>query len=368
MASAMSESRSAYAPRDVLNAPAISAGIGRRSRERNDPEAVAAWLANHFYRHVVGNLQAAEPALQAITSLAQAARWFSPAPVPGWVAQKLKNPSPAASLWWVDPAGAEVLALESRLVEFLGSRQGTALEGKLMRVNCPQALALSAAEHAAIESDLATGWREHQPTAVQQVGHPSAAQGSFVELLRDSPALRAEMAFESQSMRHCLGQFSDRRLLQGGYGGHYADACEAGKLRLFSYRTGSNQPHITISANVLDDGRLAIDQIKGKQNRPPIARYGAEVQAFLNFLPTDDHTSPDAAAMGLVRLAGGWRHVSQLDDPADQLQAAHWYPALVRDMPRPSVLVQWLVAARQPALLRGLALASHVAAALEPPQ
>src|SRR5260370_38069032 len=83
------------------------------------------------------------------------------------------------------------------------------------------------------------------------------------------------------------------------YGEHYAEACEQGRLRLFSYRTGTAQPRITVSAQVRDDGRLRIDQIKGKQNRPPIARYLADVLALLNHLDTDGEAPADALAMGI---------------------------------------------------------------------
>jgi len=292
---------------------------------------------------------------------------FEPAALPGWVGERLDNnkrSQPVQPLWWLDPAGQHLLEVESRLVEFLGSRQGTPLEGKLMRVNCPQALALWSAEHAAFEAQAHSGWREHRPGAVRPVWQ--GQQGVFVELLPDSPDLRAEMAFESQMMRHCLGQFADRRSLAGGYGERYASACEGRRVRLFSYRTGADQPQprITVSAEVKDDGRLAIDQLKGKQNRPPVERYRDEVLGFLNSLDTVEDTPPDAAGMGLVRLPGGWRPVSEVTDPADQLRLVQRHPALVRDLPNPSALVQWSVAARQPDLLQGLALAPAVACAL----
>jgi len=185
-----------------------------------------------------------------------------------------------------------------------------------------------------------------------------------VEFLADSPQLRAEMAYESQMMRHCLGQFADKRQCSGGYGEHYAAACEAGRLRLFSYRTGQNQPHITLSVAVKEDGRLVVEQIKGKQNRPPIAHYQNEVGAFLNSLPTSEETPPDAAGMGIVRTRNGWVPVTEVRDAADQLALVNRYPALIQQLPAPSVLVQWLVAARHPHLLRDLPLAPPVAQAL----
>ncbi|KRC19661.1 hypothetical protein [Acidovorax sp. Root219] len=360
--------RSMYGARDVVNAPAIRSAIERRSRARNDPEEVRAWLANHFYRHVVGNLQASAPVVQAVTQREQAQALLKPAAVPPWALARLVEASPrhtaapTTALWWVDPEAEAVLALESRLVEFLLSREGTALQGKLQRVTAPQALAQWDEEHAAYEAKAAAGWREHAPDAVAPVWQ--GEQGHFVEFRPDSTHLRAEMAYESQMMRHCLGQFANRRSLGGGYGEHYASACEGGRLRLFSYRTAGNLPHITISAHVREGGRLAIDQIKGKQNRPPIERYQGEVLALLNQLDTCGDAPPDALQMGIVHTSQGWCAVRDVALEADQLRLIQSRPALVRELPAPSVLVQWLVAARDPALLRGLPLAASVAAAL----
>lgn len=360
--------RAGYGARDVINAPALRSAIERRSLERGDPQEVRAWLANHFYRHVVGNLQAPSPALQLVTQREQAQALLRPAPVPPWALVRLGEATPrpgvtaSAPLWWIDPAADAVLALESRLVEFLLSREGTPLQGKLQRVTAPQALALWEREHAAYEAKAAAGWREHQPDAVATVHQ--CEQGQFVEFRPGSEHLRAEMAYESQMMRHCLGQFASRRSLVGGYGERYASACEEGRLRLFSYRSAHQVPHVTISAHVREGGRLAIDQIKGKQNRPPVERYQGEVLALLNQLDTCEETPPDALQMGIVRTARGWCAVRDVVQEGDQLRLVQARPAMVRELPAPTPLVQWLVAARDPDLLQGLPLAASVAAAL----
>lgn len=260
----MAGRRSAYAARDVVNALALKSAIEQRSRARGDSDEVRQWLLNHFYRHVVGNFSAPPPALQPVESVQQAHELFLPLPVPPWLHTRLRLGGGSAPVW-IDSASAALLALEQRLVEFLGSRRGTALDGKLQRVNAPQALALWAAEHAAFESAAAAGWREHQPDAIEL--RWQGRDGQFVELRGDSAQLRTEMAYESQLMRHCLGQFADRQALTGGYGEHYAQACESGALRLFSYRSANQQPHVTIAVSVGGDGRLSVEQIKGKQNR-----------------------------------------------------------------------------------------------------
>jgi len=164
-----------------------------------------------------------------------------------------------------------------------------------------------------------------------------------------------EMAYESQMMQHCLGQFADRSALTGGYGEHYAEACEQGNMRLFSYRSGNAHPHISVSAYVQSDGRLRIDQIKGKQNRPPVERYHADVLALLSQLETDEHTPEDALAIGLVRrpdalCTGGapaWCSARSELSEADLLWLLHAYPNLVDPDRLHTPLLQWLVAARR---------------------
>lgn len=384
----------AYRPRDVVNAPAIKQRIGERSAARGDSQEIAAWLANHFYRHVVGNLDAEPPAVQPLTTQADLLRLHRGGPPPAWALERLREHAarPASGhgagaqahqtpLWWVDPDSAPLLALEGRLLEFLSTRRGTALEGKLQRINCPQALARWTLEHLAFAQRRDSGWAGHQPGAVRAL--LQGQFGIFVEFDAKSPQLRAEMAYESQMMRHCLGQFSERGALRGGYGEHYAEACEQGRLRLFSYRTGTAQPRITVSALVREDGRLRIDQIKGKQNRPPIARYLPDVLALLNHLDADGEAPADALAMGIVHRpahlrdlhaqppAPAWCAAAELHGEAEQLWLLQTHPGLLEQLDIRTPLMQWLVAARRdtvpvavfermprsPALQQALALA-----------
>lgn len=373
-------SAGAYAGRDVINAPDVKRAIVRRSQTRGDPPEIASWLVNHFFRHAIGNFQAEAPTLVKLVSAEQAQRLFQPAAPPEWLTARLRRPAahPTATsvsgavtgqaqantqtLWWLDPAGPALLALEERLLEFLHTRAGTALEGKLARINCPQALALWAMEHAAFEAKTTAGWRDHQPEAITV--RMTTEHGMFVEFVADSPLLRAEMAYESQMMRHCLGQFAQRRALSGGYGERYASECEAGRMRLFSFRTGQQQPHITLNAIATADGHWRIDQIKGKQNRPPVAKYRDAVRDFLNSLDTDDSTPDDAIGIGLLRTRSGWQAAADIVDPLEQVRIVYRHPQLVRELPRPAPLVQWLVAARHPQHLAGLTLLPGVARAL----
>ncbi|ARU03814.1 hypothetical protein CCO03_03155 [Comamonas serinivorans] len=365
-----------YGARDVANAPDIKAAIVRRSAARGDSADVAAWLRSHFYRFVVGNLQAEAPAMQRLDSLDTAQRLLG-INIPVWIKSRLQDngnsPIPQSNIHWIDPESAPVREAELRLVEFLSTRAGTPLAGKLMRVNALQALAQWEAEHQAFEARQLAGWRNHQPQAIRLLWQAPEGGGAFVELRPDSPQLREELAYESQCMRHCVGQFGNRRKLTGGYGEHYAAACEQGRMRLFSYRAGPDhsQPRITLSALVKPDGRLEVEQIKGKQNRPPVAKYHADVLAFLQSLNTCEATPHDALAIDLVRLPSGWTRVADVTGEADQLALFARHPDKLARVIAPSPLVQWLSAARTPdqvlapadgALAQTLQLAGVVAA------
>jgi hypothetical protein len=348
--------RLGYAPRNALNAGELKAGIAERSRARGDGDDIRAWLLNHFYRHVVANFVPA----RTIESLDDARHAFAPAPVPAWVIARFgaapeageeRTAAPLAPVVWVDPVEPSLLALEARLVEFLESRAGTPLAGKLDRINCPQALALWESEHAQMAERIERGWRESRPDALRTL--LELPSGRFVELRHDgdSAPLRAEMAYESYAMRHCLGQFTDRQALTGGYGERYAQAIETGRMRLISFRDAGGQPHVTISMVVHEDGSLEVEQVKGKQNRPPVVRYVNEVVACLNALGTN-HTMPaDCIAIGVVRTPSGWAHIDDVRDTAMQASLVARHPVLFAHLAAPTPAVEWFVAARQPQLL-----------------
>ncbi len=347
----------AYKARDMVNAPAIKQRIRERSLQRGDSQDVTDWLGNHFYRHLVGNFQADAPTLQPVASNADLQALLGRKPAPPWAAERLHKKASGfevPDLWWLEPDAAAVLALEARLVEFLTTRSGTSLQGKLQRINCPQALARWTLEHLAFERKRHAGRHEHRPEAVRDMLRGQL--GSFVEFDGQSAALREEMAYESQMMGHCLGQFAERKQLRGGYGERYAEACEKGRMRLFSYRTGSAQPRITVNTHVREDGLLEIEQIKGKQNRPPIARYVPDVVALLNHLPLNHAVPEDALAMGIVRRpvhllsvtekATPWCAVDDLQTEAEQLWLLQTHPELLSQLClAPSPLMQWLLMA-----------------------
>jgi hypothetical protein len=106
--------------------------------------------------------------------------------------------------------------------------------------------------------------------------------GSWFELLTPGAT-----KYEGSKMSHCVG------------GGSYTVG-EDGTYRIFSLRDAKNEPHVTLSVN---KNSGALDQIKGKQNQPPIAKYQQAVIDLLNQL----HPEPGSAKHDLDRMAIRYR-------------------------------------------------------------
>ena len=342
-----------YAGRNALNAEDLRASIEARSLARGDAPDVRSWLLNHFWRHIVANFEA----VAVIETTDDARRVLRNKPAPAWLAQRFsESPSAGIPIVWIEPENSALLELERRLVEFLSSRRGTPLEGKISRVNCPQALALWKKEHEEMQSRIERGWRQSDERALRTVRE--FPEGRLVEFDGESPLLRAEMAFESYVMRHCVGQFADRRALTGGYGEHYAQAVEQGRVRLLSLRDKRGQPHATISLEVFPGKRPRVEQVKGKQNRPPVERYVEAIILGLEEIGTSLETPADCLNIGIARTDAGWQRMEEITDPDGQAKLVARYPEALSRFRTRSPLAEWIVAARQPAILKDMELAS----------
>ncbi|WP_439896559.1 hypothetical protein [Burkholderia ubonensis] len=93
-------SSASYQPRDVVNAPDIKAAIARRSAERGDPADISAWLANHFFRWIIGGFEQARP-LHSLADYRAVAGADQPAPE--WLVRRFM--SRAATTRWSDRDG-----------------------------------------------------------------------------------------------------------------------------------------------------------------------------------------------------------------------------------------------------------------------
>ena len=213
--------------RDVVNAPSLRQAIIRRSAMRRDPADLRRW-----FEHVV-----------AVGSIEAWAVCAGKEPVPNWFRAKLA--AGLRDMVYIDPEHRLLREHELKMVEFLQTRRHRLPPERMQRITVEAATRAWETDHARMQRRQRRGWRPSNPLALEDV--VATPHGRFVELRGSRAVLRAEMSYESFHMQHCLGQFADRERLEGGYGEHYAKACEEGRLRLFSLRDANNQPHVTVS-------------------------------------------------------------------------------------------------------------------------
>ena len=331
-----------YLPRNVVNAPAIKASIARRSAERGDNASVAAWLTNHFFRWLIGSFEPAVP----IHTIDDCAALLGPQQAPpAWLVARAQI-GRLPDCCYIDPEHALVLEKERVLVEFLNARQGTRLADKVQRITCGMAFELWEQEHRRMQARRGKGWVPSSGKALRECVR--TAHGAFFELTGTDAHLREEMAFETFHMQHCLGQFADRKRLSGGYGEQYVQAAQQGKLRLFTLRGADNQPHVTISLRV-DGTSLHIDQIKGKQNRPPVHKYVQDTLEFLRWAQPLPQRHADCDRMGLIHVdaasaeGGGWKFIADVQDIDLTLNVLTHHPELISHFAHPPAALQWLM-------------------------
>jgi hypothetical protein len=332
--------------RDVVNAPALRQAIVRRSMVRRDPVDLRRWFENHFFRWAVGQFEHVVP----VGSLEAWAVCAGKEPVPDWFRAKLA--AGRRDMVYIDPEHRLLREQELKMVEYLQIRRHRLPPERLQRITAEAAARGWEADHARMQRKQRRGWQPSDPLALEDV--VATPHGRFVELRGSRAVLRAEMSYESFHMQHCLGQFADRELLEGGYGEHYAKACEEGRLRLFSLRDANNQPHVTVSL-VEDFGEWAVDQIKGKQNEVPLPRYVPDLLQFLNALRPRPNDSADLMGVGLVAHPlpdtpegpGGftYRRFVEVEPVEAQNDLLAALPQLAAHLPTPDPRTQWLILA-----------------------
>ena len=97
--------------------------------------------------------------------------------------------------------------------------------------------------------------------------------------------------YEGTLMGHCVGG--------------YEREVEAGDVWIFSFRDKDNQPHITIEVAPPVGSEIEIQQIKGKENKPPVAKYHDKVIDFLRIMKSRydviyaEEAEEDLSGMGM---------------------------------------------------------------------
>lgn len=348
--------------RDVINADAIRAAIVRRSQQRRDHADIARWLRTHFFRWTINSFAQVLP-VRSVESWRVCMSAQAPAE---WFLRKLAQAD--AAMIYIDPEHHLLREHETRMVEFFAARLGTRLAGKFHRIAFAAADAAWKRDHERMQRRSRRGWWPSQPHALADT--VATAHGRFVELRASGHTLRAELAYESFHMQHCLGQFAQRDRLEGGYGEHYARSCELGQIRVFSLRDEHNRPHVTVSL-IQDLGEWSLDQIKGKQNTVPAAKYLTDVLGLLNHLRPRDAGCADMLRLGIVAAGddgeAGYLAFGELQDAVRRHALLGAFAHLLGQHPAPDPFAQWLGLGAG-ATVAGEVAAPHgpvVAAALE---
>lgn len=325
------------AARDVINADKVRSAIVRRSRGREDHPEVSRWLQTHFFRWAINRFAH-------VLSVQSVARWrtcIGTGQPPEWFVGKLAAGNTA--MIYIDPEHHLLREHELRMVEFFHARLASRLAGKFHRITFDAADAAWRKDHERMQRRRTLGWWPSQPHALTEV--VTTPHGRFVELKATGNTLRAEMAYESFHMQHCLGQFADHATLEGGYGELYARNCEQGRTRLFSLRDNNNRPHVTVSLTE-DLGEWSLEQIKGKQNATAQAKYAQDVLCLLNTLRPRDAGSTDMMRLGIVARHGAdeisYVAFGDLQQPVRQHALLAAFPHLLNLHPRPDPFAQWL--------------------------
>ncbi len=94
--------------------------------------------------------------------------------------------------------------------------------------------------------------------------------------------------FEGDNMGHCVGR------------GYYDDALKKGTTKIYSIRDENGESHVTFEVRKDDDGKEAVYQCKGKQNKAPVQKYMDVVQAFIEKMDLD--IEGDFRNIGLLKL------------------------------------------------------------------
>lgn len=341
--------------RNVINIEEIQTYLSRFSQEQQLTEAIDSWLQKTFVRWLVNYFTE----IQEVETLAQykalvkgeVPDWFRPYSSTTFIYIHIKNPI------FVDTLNT--------CVEFLSSRN-TKISHKFPRMTVEHVIEKSRQEHLRMQKRQ----RKYIETSGEALAHIfTFGHLHVVKFLPHHQELALEMARESALMQHCLGQFDSVEKAEGGYGSYYFGLIQREEIALYSLRDEKNMPHATIAVGS-KRGVPWLSQIKGKQNRPPVARYVPTCVAFFNHLGVQHNYHPDCLAMGVVFVQGRSEELSKIEDESIQQHLIAYNPAFVHQLPKLSKSSLWLAALRNPvdiATLEGSSDAMKIASLIQHP-
>ena len=118
------------------------------------------------------------------------------------------------------------------------------------------------------------------------------------------------------------------------------------------------------------NGVWVVEQVKGKQNRPPLLKHAPPVKALLNELDISPTHHPDRAVAGLFVQNGRYASIEELENHETILRAIAVHPGLIGKVGRQSPAAKWLVVLSDPTTVNAVMkpdLVMRTAAALLDP-
>jgi len=319
--------------RNVINIEEIRNYLEQFSQTRKLSSPISTWLQKAFVRWLINHFDEVE----VVKSVARYERLLQTEP-PSWFV-------PSSSIEFIyiyiqNPTFTDTL---NTCVEFLSSRNKK-ISHKFPRMTVEHVMEKSRQEHLRLQ--------ERQRRFIETSGEALERVFEFenlhvVKFLPHHKELSLEMARESALMQHCLGEFDNVQKAEGGYGSYYYGLIQNEDISLYSLRDAKNMPHATISINY-KRGEAWLDQIKGKQNKAPVARYIPASVAFFNHLKLKQNYHTDCLAMGVVFVKGRSEQLSLIVDESMQQHLIAYEPSFIHQLPKPSKSSLWLASLRQP--------------------
>lgn len=319
--------------RNVINIKEIKVYLSTFSKEKELSIPINSWLQKTFVRWLINHFRQVR-----VVRSVEAYKFLVQGTVPTWFVQENN-----VEFIYIDIKNASFLDTLNTCVEFLSSRDEK-MSHKFPRMTVEHILAKSKQEHQRMQERK----RKNIETSQEALEHIFSFENlHVVKFLAHHKELSLEMARESALMQHCLGEFDNVEKAEGGYGSYYYGLIIKEEITLYSLRDEKNMPHATISVTS-KHGQLWLDQIKGKQNLAPIARYVPASVAFFNHIELQQDHHQDSLAMGVVFTKGRSEELSKITDESMQQNLIAYDSSFIDKLPNPSKSSLWLASLRDP--------------------
>ena len=308
--------------RNVINITQIQEKITTYAEKKSLPDDVLFWLQKTFLRWLINHY----PNVQEVRTI-ERYKTLVKGSVPTWF-----RPDDGATKYiYIDLHHYVFQELLEKCSEFLTSRPKN-IYHKFPRMTVGHVLQKWKEEH----DLLLRKEKKYKETSFD--GLESVFSFEDLHIVRFNNGhheLSLEMARESALMQHCLGEFDNDEEGTGGYGEYYIKLIKEEEIELYSLRDEKNMPQATI-ALYQKDGALWLDQIKGKQNVAPIARYAPACIAFFNAFKVHYGYHSDTLRMGVVCVDGESKKIEEIHDERTQQFLVAYHAQYIELLPNPS--------------------------------